>query len=185
MVVCSQNQILLRLVSHLRPNFSFQHINDGYAWVRMRRRTLARSIRDFHSGYGPILQVKIRQIVPEHHLVAALCLCRGGTARAALDDAVGLPFLRISYWRSTRFTCAKSSATFRMSFGFSTAGCGYGQTRSHAVNQRAVPKRQTESRSRVPRVFTPKRQHPGRRCKLSPCARARIMGIFRGFDGAC
>jgi dienelactone hydrolase len=32
----------------------------------------------FHSGYGPILQVKIRQIVPEHHLVAALCLCRGG-----------------------------------------------------------------------------------------------------------
>ena len=98
---------------------------------------------------------------------------------------LALPFLRISYWRSTRFTCAKSSATFRMSFGFSTAGCGYGQTRSHAVNQRAVPKRQTESRSRVPRVFTPKRQHPGRRCKLSPCARARIMGIFRGFDGAC
>jgi hypothetical protein len=55
----------LGFVAHLGPDLSLEDMHDGNARMPVRLRTLARSIRDFHSRYGPVLQVKVRQIVPE------------------------------------------------------------------------------------------------------------------------
>ena len=57
---------------------------------------------------------------------------------------------------------------------------GGGHLPVHAVNQRAVPKRQTESRSRPAPPFRPLLASPGRRWRVSPVARTPYYGRFSG-----
>src|SRR5580692_1511470 len=55
------------------------------------------------------------------------------------------------------------------------ARCGTG----HAVNQTPARKRQTETRTRPPHVFTPKAQTPGCRCRVSQIPRSPYLWPFQ------
>ena len=60
------------------PSATFDVISPSSTYtarMAMRLGTFARSVRDFHGGDGPVLQVDVRQIVLEHHLAATLGLC--------------------------------------------------------------------------------------------------------------
>src|SRR5262249_12748309 len=64
----------LRFVPDFRTNLALEDIGNGNSRVAVRRRTLARRIRNFHSTDGPILQCKVGHIVLEDNFGATSAL---------------------------------------------------------------------------------------------------------------
>ena len=62
---------------------------------------------------------------------------------------------------------------------------GPGTVAQNPVNQRAVQKRQTESRSRPAHLFAPNGNNPAGAAGSRQSQEPRIMGVFQGFHVAC